>query len=102
MLERILSRENLILALKRVERNKGSHGVDEMPVQNLRAHIMEHWASIRGQLEEGTYYPQPVRRVEITKPNGGMRKLGIPTVLDRLIPQANAQALTPHYTTTRS
>lgn len=48
MLERILSRENLILALKRVERNKGSHGVDEMPVQNLRAHIMEHWTSIRG------------------------------------------------------
>ena len=86
MLERILSRENLILALKRVERNKGSHGVDEMPVQNLRAHIMEHWTSIRGQLEEGTYYPQPVRRVEIPKPNGGMRKLGIPTVLDRFTP----------------
>lgn len=102
MLENILSRENLILALKRVERNKGSHGVDEMPVQNLRAHIMEHWASIRGQLEEGTYYPQPVRRVEIPKSNGGMRKLGIPTVLDRFIQQAIAQVLTTIYDPTFS
>ena len=102
MLERILSRENLILALKRVERNKGSHGVDEMPVQNLRAHIMEHWTSIRGQLEEGTYYPQPVRRVEIPKPNGGMRKLEIPTVLDRFIQQAIAQVLTTIYDPTFS
>jgi group II intron reverse transcriptase/maturase len=102
MLERILSRENLILALKRVERNKGSHGVDDMPVQNLRAHIMEHWTSIRGQLEEGTYYPQPVRRVEIPKPDGGVRKLGIPTVLDRFLQQAIAQVLTTIYDPTFS
>ncbi len=102
MLERILSRENLILALKRVERNKGSHGVDEMSVQNLRAHIMDHWTSIRGQLEEGTYYPQPVRRVKIPKPNGGMRELGIPTVLDRFIQQAIAQVLTTIYDPTFS
>jgi len=97
MLERILSRENLIRALTRVERNKGSHGVDEMPVQNLRAHIMEHWTTIRRQLEKGTYYPQPVRRVEIPKPNGGKRKLGIPTVMDRFLQQAIAQVLTDIY-----
>ena len=102
MLERILSRENLILALNRVERNKGSHGVDKMPVQNLRAHIMEHWTSIREQLESGTYYPQPVRRVEIPKPNGGVRKLGIPTVLDRFLQQAIAQVLTNIYDPTFS
>ena len=102
MLELILSRENLIQALKRVERNKGSHGVDGMPVQNLRAHIMEHWASIRTQLETGSYYPQPVRRVEIPKPNGGVRKLGIPTVLDRFLQQAIAQVLTAIYDPTFS
>lgn len=102
MLERILSRENLIRALKRVERNKGSHGVDDMPVQNLRAHIMEHWTSIREEIREGTYHPKPVRRVEIPKPNGGERKLGIPTVLDRFIQQAIAQILTEEYDPTFS
>lgn len=102
MLERILSRENLLLALKRVERNKGSHGVDGMSVQNLRVHILKHWTSIREQLEAGTYYPQPVRRVEIPKPNGGVRKLGIPTVLDRFIQQAIAQVLTGMYDSTFS
>lgn len=102
MLERILSRENLLEALKRVERNKGSHGVDEMPVQNLRAHILEHWSTLREQLEEGTYYPQPVRRVEIPKPNGGIRKLGIPTVIERFIQQAIAQVLTEEYDPTFS
>lgn len=98
MLEQILSRENLMTALYRVERNKGSHGVDGMPVQNLRAHIVEHWASIREQLETGSYYPQPVRRYEIRKQEGGGgRKLGIPTVLDRFIQQAIAQVLTTIY-----
>lgn len=98
MLEQILSRENLMTALYRVERNKGSHGVDGMPVQNLRAHIVEHWASIREQLETGSYYPQPVRRYEIRKQEGGgVRKLGIPTVLDRFIQQAIAQVLTTIY-----
>lgn len=102
MLEQILSRENLLRALERVERNKGSHGVDEMPVQNLRAHIMENWSTLRKQMEEGSYYPQPVRRVEIPKPNGGKRKLGIPTVTDRLIQQAIAQVLTNIYDPTFS
>jgi RNA-directed DNA polymerase len=94
MMNQILSRDNLIQAIKRVERNKGSHGVDDMPVQNLRSHIMKHWDSLRQQLEEGTYKPSPVRRVEIPKPDGGVRLLGIPTVVDRFIQQAIAQMLT--------
>jgi len=94
MMNQILSRDNLIQAIKRVERNKGSHGVDDMPVQNLRTHIMKHWDSLRQQLEEGTYKPSPVRRVEIPKPDGGVRLLGIPTVIDRFIQQAIAQVLT--------
>src|SRR5699024_10814213 len=102
MMEQILSRENLTHALKRVERNKGSHGVDEMPVQNLRAYVTEHWTTLRGELQEGTYCPQPVRRVEIPKPNGGKRKLGIPTVIDRFIQQAIAQILTQEYDPTFS
>lgn len=97
MMNQILSRDNLIQAIKRVERNKGSHGVDDMPVQNLRSHIMKHWQTIRQQLKEGTYQPSPVRRVEIPKPDGGVRLLGIPTVVDRFIQQAIAQTLTRVY-----
>jgi RNA-directed DNA polymerase len=97
LMEQILSRGNLLSALKRVERNKGSHGVDEMPVQNLRGHIQEHWGTMKMELLEGTYTPQPVRRVEIPKPDGGLRLLGIPTVTDRFIQQAIAQVLTPLY-----
>lgn len=95
LMERMLSRENLITALKRVEANKGSHGIDDMSVTFLRNHIHENWLTIRQQLEEGTYKPQPVRRIEIPKPNGGVRLLGIPTVTDRFIQQAIAQTLTP-------
>ncbi|QTD40341.1 group II intron reverse transcriptase/maturase [Sporosarcina sp. Te-1] len=102
LMERILSRENLLSALKRVERNKGSHGVDEMPVQNLRKHILEHWESMKVELLQGTYEPQPVRRVEIPKPDGGVRLLGIPTVIDRFIQQAIAQVLTSLYDPTFS
>ncbi|GER72988.1 hypothetical protein BpPP18_10550 [Weizmannia acidilactici] len=94
-MEQVLSRENLLEALHRVERNKGSHGVDGMQVSELRPYIMEHWQEIRTSLLEGAYQPQPVRRVEIPKPNGGKRKLGIPTVMDRLIQQALNQALMP-------
>src|SRR5690625_4451612 len=97
LMERILSRGNLLSALKRVERNKGSHGVDGMSVQNLRAHILEHWESMRIELLKGTYEPQAVRRVEIPKPDGGVRLLGIPTVTDRLIQQANDQVLNSFY-----
>lgn len=102
LMERILSRENLLSALKRVERNKGSHGVDEMPVQNLRRHILEHWESMKMELLQGTYEPQPVRRVEIPKPDGGVRLLGIPTVIDRFIQQAIAQVLNSLYDPTFS
>lgn len=96
MLEQLLSRENLLAALKRVEANKGSHGVDGMSVKSLREHIKQNWQTIRQAIEEGTYQPSPVRRVEIPKPNGGgVRMLGIPTVTDRLLQQAIAQVLTP-------
>lgn len=97
MLELILSRENKLIALKRVERNKGSHGVDHMSVKSLREHIVENWQTIKHQIIKGAYIPAPVRRVEIPKPNGGKRKLGIPTVTDRLIQQAIAQILTQVY-----
>ncbi|MED3668866.1 group II intron reverse transcriptase/maturase, partial [Geobacillus kaustophilus] len=86
---------NLLRALKQVEKNKGSHGTDGMSVKDLRRHLVEHWDAIRHALEEGTYEPCPVRRVEIPKPNGGVRLLGIPTVTDRFIQQAIAQVLTP-------
>ena len=102
LMERILSKENLLSALKRVERNKGSHGVDEMRVQNLRTHIVNHWESIKMELLKGDYEPQPVRRVEIPKPDGGVRLLGIPTVTDRFIQQAIAQVLTSIYDPTFS
>lgn len=97
MLKRILSYQNVTSALERVERNKGSHGVDGMSVKNLRPHLMEHWGTIRAELINGTYLPQPVRRVEIPKPNGGVRKLGIPTVMDRFIQQAIAQVLNKEF-----
>jgi RNA-directed DNA polymerase len=92
MLDQLLSRENLLEALKRVEANKGSHGVDGMSVKSLREHIKQNWQIIRQAIEEGTYQPNPVRRVEIPKPNGGgVRMLGIPTVTDRMLQQAIAQ-----------
>ncbi|BAC13760.1 recombinase for Bh.Int [Oceanobacillus iheyensis HTE831] len=93
MMNQILSRDNLILALKRVERNKGSHGIDEMSVKFLRRHLYDNWDSLRENLRKGTYTPSPVRRVEIPKPSGGVRMLGIPTVTDRFIQQAIAQVL---------
>lgn len=94
MMEQILSRPNLLKAIKRVEKNKGSHGIDQMPTTDLRMYVMENWHTLREHLLSGTYQPQPVRRVEIPKPNGGVRKLGIPTVTDRFIQQAIAQQLT--------
>lgn len=102
LLNQILSRENMLQALKRVEQNKGSHGVDMMPVQNLRQHIVENWLTIKEAILKGTYEPMPVRRVEIPKPDGGVRLLGIPTVTDRLIQQAIAQVLSKVYDPTFS
>lgn len=97
LMERILTRENLLNALKRVERNGGSHGVDNMSTKDLRSYIVVHWDELKESLANGTYKPQPVRRVEIPKANGGTRLLGIPTVLDRFIQQAITQVLTPIY-----
>lgn len=96
MIQELLSRENLLTALKRVEANKGSHGVDGMSVKYLREHILQNWQQLRQAIEDGTYEPSPVRRVEIPKPHGGgVRLLGIPTVTDRFIQQAIAQVLNP-------
>lgn len=93
LMEEICQRDNLIRAWKRVKSNRGSPGVDGMTVDELKDYLDEHWREIRKQLLEGTYKPQPVKRVEIPKPGGGKRKLGIPTVLDRFIQQAVMQVL---------
>jgi len=93
--EQVWGKENLNTALKRVESNRGAPGTDGMTVKDLRAYLKEHWLEIREALESGAYKPTPVRRVEIPKPDGGVRLLGIPTVIDRLLQQAIAQVLTP-------
>jgi RNA-directed DNA polymerase len=93
MMEEVCQAENLWAALRRVQANKGSPGVDGMSVQALPGYLKEHWTAIREQLLEGTYRPQPVKRVEIPKPDGGVRKLGIPSVVDRFIQQAVLQVL---------
>jgi RNA-directed DNA polymerase len=93
-MEEVCERENLKAALRRVKDNKGSPGVDGMTVNELPDYLKQHWPTIREQLLNGTYKPQPVRRVEIPKPNGGgSRKLGIPTALDRFVQQAVLQVL---------
>jgi RNA-directed DNA polymerase len=93
--EQVWERENLQTALKRVERNGGAPGIDGMTVKELRPYLKERWMELREALDQQTYKPSPVRRVEIPKPDGGVRQLGIPTVLDRFLQQAIAQALTP-------
>lgn len=93
LMEEVCGRQNCRQALARVKRNKGSAGVDGMTVEQLPAYLKQHWPAIREQLLRGTYKPQPVKRVEIPKPDGGMRQLGIPTVLDRFIQQAVMQVL---------
>jgi len=95
LLTQALTRENLALAWKRVKANAGSAGSDGLTVQQTAEHLKGHWPTIKGQLLASTYRPQPVRRVEIPKPGGGMRELGIPTVTDRLIQQALLQVLQP-------
>ena len=96
LLEKAVDRNNLNLAYKRVKRNGGSHGVDGMKVEELLSYLKQHGDQIKHDLLEGKYRPQPVRRVEIPKPDGvGVRLLGVPTVVDRIIQQAIAQVLTP-------
>ena len=93
LMEEVCNRENLVRAWKRVRQNKGSPGVDGMTIDDAKDYLREHWPSIRSQLLGGTYRPQPVKRVEIPKPDGGVRKLGVPCVVDRLIQQALLQVL---------
>jgi RNA-directed DNA polymerase len=100
--ERIVSRDNLMAALRRVQRNGGAPGVDGMTVEELPEHLRVHWPSIREKLEAGRYEPSPVKRVEIPKPGKGMRQLGIPTVQDRFIQQAMHQVLSPQFEPTFS
>ncbi len=92
-MEAVCEQSNCQQALARVKTNQGSAGIDGMTVEELPAYLKQHWPTIREQLLSGTYKPQPVKRVEIPKPDGGMRKLGIPTVLDRFIQQAVMQVL---------
>jgi RNA-directed DNA polymerase len=93
LMEEVCERRNCWQAYKRVKANKGSPGIDGMKVGDLLGYLKQHWPTTREHLLKGTYKPQPVRRVEIPKPDGGVRKLGIPTVLDRLIQQAVMQVL---------
>jgi len=93
LMEEVCERENCLQAFKRVKSNKGSPGIDGMTVGELSGYLLEHWPAIREQLLAGTYKPQPVKRVEIPTPDGGVRKLGIPTVLDRMVQQAVMQVL---------
>jgi RNA-directed DNA polymerase len=95
LIEAVVARENLLKAYSRVMSNKGAAGVDGMTVEQLKPYLQEHWAQIKEDLLKGSYQPQPVRCVEIAKPAGGMRQLGIPTVVDRLIQQALHQVLSP-------
>ena len=93
LMEEVCDRENLRGAWKRIQRNQGSPGVDGMSIDDAKNYLREHWPSIRSRLLDGTYQPQPVKRVEIPKPDGGVRKLGVPCVVDRLIQQAVLQVL---------
>ena len=97
LMEQVYDPANILAALKHVLRNKGAPGVDGMAVEDLPAHLEIHWPAIDARLRQGTYRPQPVRRVEIPKPTGGVRQLGIPAVIDRLIQQAVLQVLQPRW-----
>ena len=102
LLEDVLERDNMLEAMYRVIRNKGSHGIDGMKTDELREHVKRTWTTVKSKLLEGKYNPSPVRRIEIPKPDGGIRLLGIPTVQDRMIQQAIAQVLSEIYEPTFS
>lgn len=102
LMEQVVGRENLKRALKRVVANKGAPGIDGMTVEELTPYLKVHWLHVRGELLESRYVPQPVRAVDIPKPGGGIRRLGVPTVLDRFIQQAVLQVLTPVFDPTFS
>lgn len=102
LMERVVERGNVVAALKRVQKNKGSPGIDGMTVEALRLHLRETWPVLREQLLTGTYGPKPVKRQLIPKSDGGVRELGIPTALDRFIQQALLQVLQPQFDPTFS
>ncbi len=102
LMEAVCDRTNLEIAWRRVRRNKGGPGVDGMTIDDAKAYLREHWPTIRSQLLEGTYQPKPVKRVNLPKPDGGVRKLGVPCVVDRLIQQALLQVLQPRWDPTFS
>ena len=95
LFDAVLASDNLARAWKRVKANKGAPGIDGVTIEDFPAHAREHWPALREQIEQGRYQPQAVRRVEIPKPDGAKRMLGIPTVTDRVVQQAIAQVLTP-------
>ena len=95
LMERVVTRENLEAAVKAVKRNKGAAGIDGMTVFEIEEHIQEFYIPLRNKLLDGSYKPQPVKRVEIPKPNGDKRKLGIPCVRDRVVQQAIRQVIEP-------
>lgn len=102
LMEKICARDNIVTAWHRVRANRGSPGVDGRTIDETAAYLHEHWPMIRAQVLEGTYQPQPVKRVKLPKAGGGVRNLGIPTVLDRLIQQAILQVLQPQWDPTFS
>ena len=95
LLEEILSRDNMSLAYKKVKANRGASGIDGITIEEIDDYLKENWVSIRDKIRKRKYKPKPVRRVEIPKPDGGVRNLGVPTVVDRIIEQAIVQRLTP-------
>jgi RNA-directed DNA polymerase len=97
MLEEILDIRNIQKALKQVTANKGAGGVDGMQTDELKGYLRDHWKELRKSVLEGSYKPQAVRKVEIPKPQGGTRMLGVPTVVDRMLQQAVSQWLSPKY-----
>ncbi len=97
LMEQVVQPENCRKALRAVKRNGGAPVVDGMKTAELKGHLQQHWEGIRAKLLRGTYLPSPIRRVEIPKPDGGVRRLGIPTVLDRFVQQLLLQVLSPIY-----
>lgn len=95
LMDEILSRDNMMLAYKKVKANNGAGGVDGITMDEVQEYLKENWLNIKERIQKRKYKPQPVLRVEIPKPNGGVRKLGIPTIVDRIIEQAIAQVITP-------
>lgn len=101
-MEEVVERQNVLAALRRVRANKGSPGIDGMTVDELEPYLVGNWPEIRARLLDGSYQPQPVKKVEIPKPGGGTRMLGIPTALDRLVQQCILQVLQPRFDPTFS